>query len=337
MNKAFITKVENDLSDRILSAFEWIGWEEIIRPDSNVFVKVNLTWPIYKQGVTTSPVLVDALLSVLKTRTKNISICESDGGNHSYKAEETFKGHNLYNICNKHDVNLVNLSKLPSRIVNERINNKQVSIPLPAPFLEKDVVFITVPVLKTHCMTGISVGMKNQWGCIPDTMRLLHHHVINEALVLINRLLDPKIVLIDALYAQDGNGPLLGEAIKMDTIIATNGIAASEPFACKLMGVDLQNIDHLALAKKEGMLADFDKIDTNSDLSSFRERDFRATRIWLDYISYALFKRHWASKLVYDSLLTKAVYFGLNLVREDPMASSKKALADESFEKYEPK
>lgn len=333
MPKAYLTNVtENDLSKKILEAFEWIGWRDIVKPDSKVYVKVNLTWPLYKRGVTTSPLLIDALLEVLKTRAKNVYICESDGGNHSYVAEDTFKGHGLYEICEKHGAKLVNLSRLERYELDETVNGKRVKLPLPAPLLEDDVVFITVPVLKTHCMTGISFGLKNQWGTVPDTMRLLHHSYIDEALVAINRRLNPRIVLVDALFAQDGNGPLMGEPVEMNTIIVADGVAASEPVCCAVMGTDLNTINHLKVAKQEGMLADLSDIQTNVDPETFHDRDFKSSRIWLDHISYALFTRRWATKLVYDSWLTKVIYFFLGMVRKDPMAPAKEALAEGNFE-----
>ncbi len=333
MPKAYLTKItEKNLPQKILEAFEWIGWQEIVKPDSKVYVKVNLTWPLYKHGVTTSPLLVDALLEVLKGRAEKVYVCESDGGNHSYFAEDTFKGHGLYDICAKHGAELVNLSKLERFELDETIGAQRVRLPLPAPLLEDDVVFITVPVLKTHCMTGVSFGLKNQWGTVPDTMRLLHHSYIDEALVAINRRLNPRIVLVDALFAQDGNGPLMGEPVQMDTIIVTDGIAAAEPVCCAVMGADLESINHLRVAKREGMLAELPDIQTNVNPETFHNRDFKATRIWLDHISYALFTRRWASKLIYDSFLTKLIYFCLGLVRKDPMAPAKEALAEGNFE-----
>jgi uncharacterized protein (DUF362 family) len=333
MPKAYLTKITRDnLAKKILEAFTWIGWTEIVKPDSKVYVKVNLTWPLYKPGVTTSPLLIDALLEVLRSRAEKVYVCESDGGNHSYFAEDTFKGHGLYDICEKHGAELVNLSKLERYELDETVGGKRIRLPLPAPLLDDDVVFITVPVLKTHCMTGISFGLKNQWGTVPDTMRLLHHSYINEALVAINRRLNPRIVLIDALFAQDGNGPLMGEPVKKDMIIATDGVAASEPVCCAVMGTDLDSINHLRTAKREGMLADLADIETNVDPKTFHDRDFKSTRIWLDHISYALFTRRWATKLVYDSFLTKIIYFFLGLVRRDPMGPAKEALAEGNFE-----
>ena len=319
LHRAFITKVGIDLPRRVLDALEWIGWEEIIRPGSKVFVKPNLTWPFHKPGVTTSPILIDALLSVLETRTTDISVCESDKSDRAFKTRDSFKGHGLHDICARHGAKLVNLSELDSRLTNEKINGKRVCVPLPVVLLDGDVVLIDVPALKTHSLTGISAGMKNLWGCITDPMRLLYHPIFDEGNAVINRLLNVPIVLIDALYVQDGNGPFFGEPVRMDTIIAANGTAASEAIACAFMGIEADRVSHLALAKRLGILADLSEIEMNAAVEDFRERDFRATRTWLNHISAYLFRHDWANKFVYDSLLSRLAFAVLGLLRKDKM------------------
>jgi uncharacterized protein (DUF362 family) len=47
-----------------------------------------------------------------------------------------------------------------------------VRIALPKFLCESNIHTLTIPVPKVHCMTGISLSLKNQWGCLPDMMRL---------------------------------------------------------------------------------------------------------------------------------------------------------------------
>ena len=42
------------------------------------------------------------------------------------------------------------------------------------------------------------------------------------------KLLRPKITIIDASYAMDRNGPIFGDVVKMNTLIATDNSGVAE-------------------------------------------------------------------------------------------------------------
>lgn len=86
-----------------------------------------------------------------------------------------------------------------------------------------------MPVPKIRCMTGLSLGFKNQWGCIPDTMRLRYHHIFDDAIIAINKILKP-VVISDGTYFLDINGPMEGVPVKMDLIIASNNVGAFDRY-----------------------------------------------------------------------------------------------------------
>ena len=153
-----------DLENEIAAALKWIGWDTIIEPEARVFIKPNFTYPFYKPGVTTSPQVMEALISVLSTQTSNIIIGESDGGYHAWKAEEAFQGHNLYKIAGRYGAELVNLSKIEAEDTEVKVGSKTVRARLPSLLLREVDAFITVPVPKVHVMTRLSLAFKNQWG-----------------------------------------------------------------------------------------------------------------------------------------------------------------------------
>jgi uncharacterized protein (DUF362 family) len=190
MKRVFISQFDapSSIRDKILESLTWIGWDAIVKPGATIFIKPNLTYPYYKPGVTTSPEFMKAIVSILSTQSTNVIIGESDGGYNSWKAEEAFQGHQLYEIAEKHSAKVVNLSKLKSEYIETRVGSKKVKVELPSLLLHEIDVFITVPVPKLHCMTGVSLGFKNQWGCIPNTMRLRNHPEFNKKIVAINKL-----------------------------------------------------------------------------------------------------------------------------------------------------
>jgi len=128
-------------------SLEFIKWKDRVKSDSTVFVKPNFTYPYFKEGVTTSPDLIKAFLEILKDRADNVILGESDGGNHSFTADDAFKGHNMPEICKETGVELLNLSKLPSRKVEGNIQGKNVSVELPQLLLDDVDCFISVPLV----------------------------------------------------------------------------------------------------------------------------------------------------------------------------------------------
>ena len=224
MSNAYIKKInaENELQNVLLDALEFIRWKDYVKSDTTVFVKPNFTYPVYDKGVTTTPVLLKRLLEILVKRSSRVLLGESDGGYHAFKAEEGFEGHGVYDICKELGVELVNLCKLPSKVVKSRIQGKNVEVLLPELLLnDVDCVF-SIPVLKVHVMTKVTLGIKNLWGCFPSCMRILYHENFERKIALIAKMLDPILVVIDGLYALNEHGPMLGTPVKTNLILASN-------------------------------------------------------------------------------------------------------------------
>ena len=325
MNSAYVTKVNGELKRSILEGLEFINWKQFVKSDSAVFVKPNFTFPRYSEGVTTSPVLLKCLLEILKTRCGNVIIGESNGGNHSFKAEEAFLGHQMYEICKEIGVELVNLSNVPSKLIESEVQSKTVKVQLPTMLLEKIDCLISVPVLKVHVMTGVSLGLKNLWGCHPDTMRCLHHQNLDRKLALIAKLLNPKITVIDGLYGLNDHGPMFGDPLKMNLILISNNVVVADTFGSMIIGVPLETARHIAIAEREGIgTTNLESVKVNTDWKQY-ERKFRIRKTLLDRASSLLFHSHIAAKLVMDSPFTPFVYKVAGTLR----TSGEKTIADQ--------
>jgi uncharacterized protein (DUF362 family) len=305
----FVAKIEGRLHTRVGECLEFLNWEEIVGSDSRVFVKPNLTYPHYKPGVTTSPEFLRALISILRTRTSHITIGESDGGYHSWKAEEAFAGHNLDVLSTQYDVQLINLSRVESLPIEFSSGLRRHRIFLPTLLLRETDVFISVPVPKMHCMTGVSLGMKNQWGCIPDTLRLLHHHIFDRAIVEINKMLRPQLILGDGQFMLDGNGPMYGRPVPMDLVLGANHLGTFEYATCVLMGVRPNHIGHLRLAQKQGLVPrSLAGVRLSDEVEKYRTHDFHAARTLRNWAVLPAFHSHILTRLLYVSRFGRAIH-----------------------------
>ncbi len=304
---AYLSTV-GDLESTIYESLEFINWKKQIKNDSNVFIKPNFTFPAYKKGITTSPELLKQLLAIIKNRADEVIIGESDGGNRSFSATDAFKGHNMYEICKDAGVNLVNLSKLPSEFVEEAIQGKRIKCELPKLLLTDVDCLVSVPVLKVHVMTQVSLSIKNLWGCYPDTMRCLHHKHLDYKLPLITKLLNPKLVVVDGTYALDGHGPMFGTPIEMNLIYSANNPVVADSLGAELMGISPRKIKHIVIAEREGLgTIDLQKVRLSDDLEKFK-RKFNIRKTFLDRVSWLLFNSDTLAKLVMDSSFTPLIY-----------------------------
>lgn len=311
---AYISKI-NDLKNDIYKSLEFINWTNHVKKDSTVFVKPNFTYPTYKKGITTSPILLKCFLEILKDKADNVILGESDGGNHSFKAETAFKNHNMPKICKEAGVDLVSLSRLPSRKVEGHIQGKDVWVELPKLLLDEVDCFISVPVLKVHAMTNVTLSMKNLWGCYPDTMRGLRHKHLSQKLTLITKVLDPKIILLDGTYALDGHGPMYGTPKKTDLIMSSDNPVVMDSLGSFIMGMPLEKVDHILVAAKEGLgSTNLDKVYTNDDYTKFKMK-FNVNKTFIEKVSVLLFNNETLAKLVFASPFTPIVYKFAGLMR----------------------
>ncbi len=143
-------------------------------------------------------------------------------------------------------------------------------VQLPNLLLDTVDCVISVPVLKVHVMTLVSLGIKNLWGCYPDTMRGLHHKHLSYKLALITKLLHPKIILIDGTYALTGHGPMYGTAQKNNLILSADNAVVSDSLGAQVMGISPTKSEHIVVAEKEGLgIMDFSQVKINGSWRDF--------------------------------------------------------------------
>lgn len=306
-----------DLNRAVRTVLDDIDFRGLVVSDDCVFVKPNLVWKERKPGVTTSPSVLSALLATLKDRAARVIVGESDGGNRSFPAEEAFRAHDLPRLCAAEGAELVNLSKLPTLEVDLPAGATHARIPLPKLLIRDVNRFVTAPVVKTHAMTTLSCALKNQWGCIPDSMRLKYHPIFNSLLAGINSILDPKIALVDATFVLDGRGPLMGNPIRADVVLAGNNAVATDLHVCKLVGISPDAVAHLEAAIRAGLGP-----PNHSEIDVLGDKDLtlphlRVRRSVEDYIAVGIAKNRLFNSMMYGSPLSPAFRKVLQLARRE--------------------
>lgn len=300
---------ENNLTERLRDALTFIGGDRIIPSGATVFLKPNLTWREPTPGVTTRPEFIAAVVGVLRERTSRIIIGESDGGYHSFRAEEAFAGHRLYELARRFGVRLVNLSREPTAKAETVVQKKTLCVELPALLLDAVEVFISLPVPKIHAMTGVSLALKNQWGCLPSPMRLRHHPEFARMIVALHKILRPQMALYDGGYFLDQSGPMVGVPVRMNLLLAANDLGAGDLVCTHLMNVDFLSGSAYRVAWEEGLFPSrLEQIHLNRPLDALCHRRFRLERSLLHWITLAAFHSRLGTRLFYESVLAEPLH-----------------------------
>ena len=305
--KLAVIKNENDLAKSVQLALEQTELLARVFSSTRVALKPNFTYPYYKPGVTTSPAVIRETVSLLREYTSHIAVVETDGGYGAWQAEEAFAGHGMYDLRDEFGIEVINLNQESSQPISFQSRRQTYQLPLPTRLLRETDLFITMPVPKIHCMTGLTLSYKNQWGCVPDVMRLRRHYVFDDAIVAINKALKPA-VLADGTYFLDRNGPMEGDPVRMGLIIAATNAGSFDRYVSELMGFPWQRVSHLRRAAALGdMPTRLEEIDFNVSPADARTHTFHLARTMRNRIALTGFNSRFLTWLGYESWFGRVV------------------------------
>jgi len=203
-------------------------------------------------GVTTHPSLVRALVNSLRRRGASVLVGDNPGARGYGAGGECFRISGLLDAAGESYVDL---------------GRETVRVPLKSSFaaraiisravLEADYV-VTVPKLKTHCLTLLTGAVKNMYGMLAGGEKVKFHSVahggraFSEALVDIYTLRPPDLAVMDAVVAMEGDGPSHGTLRDVGLILASDSPVALDGAAALLIGSSPDRIDHLSIASERG-------------------------------------------------------------------------------------
>lgn len=69
----------------------------------------------------------------------------------------------------------------------------------------------------------------------------------------IQRILQPKLIIMDGTFAMEGRGPVAGPVRRLDTLLAGSDPVAVDSTAMRLVGLDPRRARHVVLAAEKGL------------------------------------------------------------------------------------
>jgi uncharacterized protein (DUF362 family)/NAD-dependent dihydropyrimidine dehydrogenase PreA subunit len=146
---------------------------------------------------------------------------------------------------------------------------------------------VSVPKLKTHGLTRITGAVKNQFGCVPGSYKGQYHarapnvHDFSRLLADITAFVKPRLYVMDAVMAMEGNGPQNGDPRSLGLLMLSYDPVALDAIACKIIGLDPEFVPTCAAGEKAGLGTwRLDRIDcVGDDIANFITPDFKVTRL----------------------------------------------------------
>jgi len=306
--KVYIGSSTANRERELQAAFDFIGLQEELSSPRKVFVKPNFTFPRPVSGVTTSREMLEDTLRLLSESGAEVFVGESNGGYGSFTASEAFAGQGLFEICRRTGARPVDLSKEELREYSGVVGGREVSVHLARLLVDEVDFTISLPVLKVHAMTTVSLSMKNLWGCYPTDLRLLEHKELDRKLALISKLIKARFGIVDATHGLDNHGPMEGDARFLGKFIAANDLVALDTACARMMGFNPREIRHLNnLVRFLEADTRISEIEMNEDVALYNW-NFTLHRNFVDSLSFACFHNDGLAKMVFDSPFTRPIY-----------------------------
>jgi uncharacterized protein (DUF362 family) len=214
-------------------------------------------------GVTTHPLVVLAIIDYLKERGVNY-ITIGEGCMFGVDAREAFRVTGMEGIAIKAGVELLDIDQsgpLEMTIPEAKLLKK---IKVPAILKDFDVI-ISVPVMKTHMHTQVTLSIKNMKGLLwrREKARLHHlrsnkkitggHKALDYAISEMATILFPHIAIIDGTVGMEGMGPAYGSPKEMGIVLVSRNPLSADAVASRLMGFVPDKIPHLRLSAERGL------------------------------------------------------------------------------------
>ena len=210
---------------------------------------------------TTTPVeTVEALVKYFYKH-HEVIVAEGSGWCETFNAYKTL---GYAELAEKYGVRFVDLNKDEFEVRKERnaLFLKEFEFPLTL----KNSYLISVPVLKEHSITGVTLSLKNMLGAtLAEKARIAKkgrfHRKLDESMVDVNLYLKPSFAVIDGRVAGFG-GELGSRPREVGVMIFSEDLVAADSIAATYLRKHPSNIKHLQLAEKQGLgTANLNEID----------------------------------------------------------------------------
>ncbi len=255
------------------------GAERFVHPGERILLKPNLlVGATPDKVVNTHPAVFSAVARHLAEAGASLSYGDSPGFGNALAAARK--------------VGIAQVAEALGVAYAEFAEGRQVSFPegelikqfvIASAVLDADG-FVSLPKLKTHALTRMTGAVKNQFGCIPGMLKGEFHMRMPDVerfcqmLVDLNRLIRPRLAVMDGVIGMEGNGPRGGDPRHVGVIMISDDLVALDAAACRVMNLDPALVGTITYGERWGLGSASGVEYVGDDIDSFAVADYVANR-----------------------------------------------------------
>jgi len=221
--------------DALKKTLEALNWKQKVRPNSRVVIKPNGCHVRYLPGLVTTPKVLGELVKIIKSRAGEVIVVESDL--QRFTADQVFDGLGYREIVEKAGGRCSNMTSEKQIEVDIPGGQHWKRRTMPESLVENDL-FITMPVMKTHKLWLVTLGVKNNFGNVPESDRVKYQKYLPWVVGDFNAFCPAGLTIVDGLVGLEGDGPIAGIPKKMSLIMGGDNIVATDAVMCRIMDFD---------------------------------------------------------------------------------------------------
>jgi uncharacterized protein (DUF362 family) len=237
--------------ESVKKAFDEAGAESVLAAQSRILIKPNLVddipFPVTTPAECTG-VIIDYIRSVSRAE---IIIAEGSGG--EKPTTEVFRKLGYVWLSEEKQVRLVDLNEEP--VTRLEIPGCKIFREYYIPEIAMEYFIISVPVLKAHSFSKVTLSLKNMMGFAPPShyqvggswKKSFFHRRMHESIIEMNLYRMADLTLLDATVGMPDyhlGGRQCDPPVNM--IVASSDALEADKKGAELLGFDWRKIDHLA-------------------------------------------------------------------------------------------
>jgi uncharacterized protein (DUF362 family) len=236
-------------------------WRTAAAPDlrgMRVVIKPNLVDYIGAYPAFTNPGVVQAMIKLAREQGAR-SIVVAEGSTFRRDPQAILDATGYSDLLAREKVEFVDLNYDDLGTVPLKGGYTQLKTMFVARTILDADLLISMPKLKTHHWTQISVSIKNLFGIVPGIKygwpkNTLHIQGISNFLAeLADSLPIRACAVVDGVVGMEGDGPLYGAPVPSGVLVVGNDLVAVDSTCARLMSFDPAQIDYLAFANWSGI------------------------------------------------------------------------------------
>jgi len=240
----------DEYSDRLDEViFEGVRLFKLDLRGKSVLLKPNLVESIPGRPVNTDPHLIGAAAEAfLRVGAATVSVAEGPG--HHRDTDLVVHETGLADQLSHRRIPFIDLNR--DELIKTKLRANYSGLRhlwLPRTVLASDFI-VSMPKVKTHHWTGVTLSMKNMFGIVPGSRygwpkNVLHWSGIHESILDICATVRPHFVIADGIIAMEGDGPLNGTPKALHTILLADDPVTADAELSRLLGISPDRVRYI--------------------------------------------------------------------------------------------